>query len=72
MEKFTPLAKFDTAAGSVGSDKFHLCPKFLTSGARSRQSRTSQGPNLTPNMSKPYLLLIHTYYVKIGKLILNK
>ena len=25
MEKFTPLQKFYTAAGSDGSDKFHLC-----------------------------------------------
>ena len=25
MEKFTPLAKIYTAAGSGGMDKFHLC-----------------------------------------------
>ena len=26
MEKFTPLAKFYTAAGTDGIDKFQLCP----------------------------------------------
>ena len=25
MEKFTPLAKFYTAAGTDGMEKFHLC-----------------------------------------------
>ena len=25
MEKFTPLAKINTAAGTDGTDKFHLC-----------------------------------------------
>ena len=29
MEKFTPLAKFYTAAGSDGSDKSHLCDADL-------------------------------------------